>query len=168
MLSAPSRFRRVQAATAWLFLACLFVAIGGCGLKQIVPSGQRAEELAPAKARQVVATVRKQIGVHYRYGGSTPRGFDCSGLIWWSYKQNGVNVPRLAEDQANTGRGVSVSAARAGDILVFKTTSGLHTGMYAGDGVFIHAPSSGKRVREESLKSTYWRPRLMAVRRVYS
>lgn len=150
-------------------MACLLVALTGCGLKQIVlPSGKKSTDaLAPAKANQVVATVRKQIGVHYRYGGSTPRGFDCSGLIWWGYKQHGINVPRVAADQATTGRGVSVSAALPGDILVFRTTSGLHTGLYAGNGVFIHAPSSGKRVREESLKSTYWRPRLTAVRRVY-
>jgi cell wall-associated NlpC family hydrolase len=145
----------------------VFAALNGCGFKHIAPSGQRAGELAPAKANQVVATVRKQIGVLYHYGGSTPRGFDCSGLIWWGYKQNGINVPRVTGDQVNTGLGVSVSAARAGDILVFKTTAGLHTGMYAGGGVFIHAPSSGKRVREDKLNSTYWKPRLLAIRRVY-
>jgi cell wall-associated NlpC family hydrolase len=62
---------------------------------------------------------------------------------------------------------VAVAAVRAGDSLVVKTTAGLPTGMYAGNGVFIHAPSSGKRVREDSLKSTYWKPRLVAIRRVY-
>ena len=148
-------------------MVCLFAALGGCGMKQVAPHGKSGEELAPASASHVVATVRKQIGARYRYGGSTPRGFDCSGLIWWGYKQHGINVPRLAADQAATGRGVSVAAARAGDILVFKTAAGLHTGLYAGNGAFIHAPSSGKRVCEESLRSTYWRPRLMAVRRLY-
>ncbi|MDR2727273.1 MAG: C40 family peptidase [Deltaproteobacteria bacterium] len=167
MSTVSSRFRRFRAVAVLLLMVCLLGVLSGCGLKQVVPPGKRTEELAPAKANQVVATVRKQIGVHYRYGGSTPRGFDCSGLIWWGYKQHGINVPRVAADQATTGRGVSVSAALPGDILVFRTTSGLHTGLYAGNGVFIHAPSSGKRVREESLKSTYWRPRLTAVRRVY-
>ena len=141
--------------------------LNACGLKQLAPFATKTEELAPAKAQQVVATVRKQVGVRYRYGGSTPRGFDCSGLIWWGYRQHGVNIPRVTSGQAAAGRGVPVTAARAGDILVFKTSSGLHTGLYAGNDVFIHAPSSGKRVRAESLKSTYWKTRLTAVRRIY-
>jgi cell wall-associated NlpC family hydrolase len=167
-MSAACRcFCRFRAVALLLLIACLFVALNGCGITRSAPHGKSGEELAPARASQVAATVRKQIGARYRYGGSTPRGFDCSGLIWWGYKQHGVNVPRLAADQAGAGRGVPVAAARAGDILVFKTPAGLHTGLYAGNGAFIHAPSSGKRVREESLKSAYWRPRLMAVRRVY-
>ena len=167
MFAASNLFRLLRSFAALLGVACLLVTANGCGLKQIAPSGKKVEEVASTKANQVVATIRKQIGVRYSYGGSTPRGFDCSGLIWWGYRQHGVNVPRVAADQAAVGRGVSVASARAGDILVFRTSAGLHTGLYAGNGVFIHAPSSGKRVREESLASAYWRPRLTAVRRVY-
>ena len=154
-------------ARVLLLMLCMVVMLSGCGLKHIMPSGRSETEIAPAKANQVVATAKKQIGTHYRYGGSTPRGFDCSGLIWWAYNQHGINVPRVTTDQASTGRGVSLSAARPGDILIFSTSSGLHTALYAGNNAFIHAPSSGKRVRSESLNNTYWRPRLKAIRRVY-
>ena len=152
-------------AALWLAL-CLVLFLTGCGSKVIAPSGRTAQEVAPAKALNVTATARKQLGVPYRYGGNAPSGFDCSGLIWWAYRQHGLAVPRVTTDQAKAGRGVTLAQARPGDILVFKAGSGLHTGLYAGKGVFIHAPSSGKRVQEESVSNTYWRPRLKAVRRI--
>lgn len=156
-----------RARSSILLLAVAFMALSGCGFKQIMPASWSGTEVSASKANQVVATIKKQIGVRYRYGGATPRGFDCSGLIWWGYHQHGINIPRVTGDQAGAGRGVSTSSMRPGDILVFKTSAGLHTGIYAGGNMFIHAPSSGKRVRQESLKSTYWSPRLKAIRRVY-
>lgn len=150
------------------FLFALVLTLSGCGTKFITPMGRGGEEVSSATANKVVATVKKQIGVRYRYGGNTPKGFDCSGLIWWGYRQHGVDVPRVAKDQAATGRSISLAAARPGDILIFEISSGLHTGLYAGGGTFVHAPSSGKRVRQDSVQNSYWRPRLKAVRRVYT
>ncbi len=147
-------------------LCFVVLLLTGCGAKILAPSGQSSREIAPAQANRVVATVKKQIGVNYRYGGNTPRGFDCSGLIWWGYRQHGISVPRVAKDQARTGRGVSTSQMRPGDILVFKIGSGLHTALYSGRGKFVHAPSSGKKVREDTVNSSYWKSRLRAVRRV--
>ena len=102
-------------------------------------------------------------------GGASPsRGFDCSGLIWWAYRQNGLKVPRVTVDQARAGYAVPKSAPRPGDIMVFRTSSGprgLHTGIYAGNNTFIHSPSRGKTVRRENMEP-YWGNRLIAVRRI--
>ena len=121
-------------------------------------------------ARKAVKTAYTQMGKKYRSGGASPqKGFDCSGLIWWAYRENGVKVPRITTDQAHAGQQVPLSAARQGDILVFRTGSGprgLHTGIYTGGNSFIHSPRQGENVRVESLEVPYWRNKLIAVRRV--
>lgn len=150
-------------------LFCLAVLLSGCGRKHIsAPSlGSGTVQDASLGAR-VAQTARSQVGVHYRLGGTTPRGFDCSGLIWWAYRQNGLKVPRVTVDQARAGYAVPKSAPRPGDIMVFRTSSGprgLHTGIYAGNNTFIHSPSRGKTVRRENMEP-YWGNRLIAVRRI--
>jgi cell wall-associated NlpC family hydrolase len=124
----------------------------------------------PDTAHKVVRTAYAQMGTKYRYGGASPRkGFDCSGLIWWTYRQHGINIPRIARKQAKSGHKVAVRNVRLGDIVVFRTgwsPRSLHTGIYAGGNSFIHSPSSGKRVRLSSMKAPYWRKRLVSVRRV--
>ena len=102
-------------------------------------------------------------------GGTTPRGFDCSGLIWWAYRKHGITIPRLTEDQAKVGISVKKHAVQPGDIIIFKTCkgrSGLHTGMYTGNGQFIHSPTKGKRVRHDHMENTYWKKKLYVIRRV--
>ncbi|WP_229772679.1 C40 family peptidase [Desulfovibrio sp.] len=110
------------------------------------------------------------MGKKYRLGGASPqKGFDCSGLIWWAYRQNGLNVPRITVDQARAGQSVPKNLARPGDIVVFRTGQsprGLHTGIYAGGDSFIHSPRRGERVRMESMNIPYWRSKLISVRRV--
>lgn len=123
----------------------------------------------PKSDSKIVNTACSQMGKKYCPGGASPqKGFDCSGLVWWSYKQHGLKVPRITADQARAGKKVSKRQARAGDIMVFKIANsprGLHTGIYAGNGKFVHSPSSGKRVCLESL-TPYWGKRLVAIRRV--
>lgn len=123
------------------------------------------------KGNQVVRTAATQIGQKYRLGGESPRtGFDCSGLVYWAYKQHGITVPRVTRSQANVGQKISKQNLRPGDIVVFKTRNspnGLHTGLYAGKNSFIHAPNSKSRVKLESLdKGSWWASRLMYGRRV--
>ena len=147
-------------------LLCLLL-LGGCGF-----FGQRTADNGPApvKAHKVVKTAYSQMGKQYRSGGASPqKGFDCSGLIWWAYRQHGVSVPRITTDQAKTGHAVPKARPRPGDIVVFRTGNsprGLHTGIYAGGGSFIHSPRKGERVRMESLDVPYWKSKLIAVRRV--
>ncbi len=154
------RFWRV--CVLGLLLAALLT---GCGLFRPVDNGP-----APVKAQKVVHTAYSQMGKKYRQGGASPqKGFDCSGLIWWAYRQNGLNVPRITMDQARAGQPVPKNLARPGDIVVFRTGQsprGLHTGIYAGGDSFIHSPRRGERVRMESMNIPYWRSKLISVRRV--
>ena len=141
--------------------------LGGCGF-----FGQKTVDSGPGsvKAHKVVRTAYSQMGRQYRSGGASPhKGFDCSGLIWWAYRQHGVKVPRITTDQARAGQAVPKARPRPGDIVVFRTGNsprGLHTGIYAGGGSFIHSPRKGERVRMESLNIPYWKSKLIAVRRV--
>ena len=137
------------------------------GKQPLAPNGKPI--LPASKVSDVIKTAKSYIGTPYVFGGTTPKGFDCSGLIWWTYKQHGLRIPRVTADQAKAGHKVAAAHARPGDIVVFRTDSsprGLHTGIYAGGDSFIHSPSAGKKVSMASMKSPYWRDRLVSVRRI--
>ncbi len=146
----------------FLLLCILMTLLTACGTKTSQYKGD-------ASGSDVAKTAQSQVGKKYKFGGESPsKGFDCSGLIWWAYKKHGITVPRVTTDQARTGKSVSSKRARAGDIVVFrmsKNSRSYHTGIYAGNNKFIHSPSSGSRVRVESL-SSYWKPKLVTVRRI--
>ncbi|MGQ0642583.1 MAG: C40 family peptidase [Gemmatimonadaceae bacterium] len=102
----------------------------------------------------VVAVARKQIGRRYVFGGTTPRGFDCSGLVRFVLAALRFGVPRTAAEQAWTGLAVTpdTSALRPGDIVTFGSTlRAHHVGIYSGDGKFIHASVKAGRVIESSI-----------------
>jgi len=103
-----------------------------------IPLGVRAVRLA-----------RQQLGVPYVYGGYSPSGFDCSGLVSWVYGRLGVGLPHNAAALYGVGRRVGLSSMRPGDLVFF---SGLgHVGIYIGHGRMIHAPQSGRDVEIEAL-----------------
>lgn len=153
-------------AMALLVVVCLLAA-QGCG--KVTTGGGGPVRYGELSGPNVVKTARSQIGAPYKYGGVSPNtGFDCSGLIQWSYNQYGVKVPRRASEQAKAGRAVKKSELRHGDIVVFRISgrSGIHTGMYSGNGKFIHSPSAGRKIREDSLNADYWKRRYVSARRV--
>ena len=105
-----------------------------------IPLGARAVQLA-----------RQQLGVPYRWGGSSPSGFDCSGLVSWVYGRLGVGLPHNAAALYGVGHRVGLASMRPGDLVFF---SGLgHVGLYIGHGRMIHAPQSGRNVEIEALGS---------------
>ena len=108
------------------------------------------------------------VGVQYRYGGAHPReGFDCSGLVYYTYTSNGHDVPRTAQAQFNAARKISLGQAEAGDLLFFQDQEKLsHVGIYLGEGRFVHAPSSGDSVRVASIDAPYYQRHLVAVGRL--
>lgn len=118
-------------------------------------------------ANAIIATAQTFMGVPYVFGGTTPAGFDCSGLVQYVFKMNGITIPRLADEQYNLGREVKRSQLTAGDLVFFTTyTSGVsHCGIYIGDGKFLHA-SSSRGVRIDSLDNEYWKPRFIGARKV--
>ena len=109
----------------------------------------------------------KMVGKPYKYGGSSPSGFDCSGLVLYSYKHAGVALPHSTDRQRSTSRLIKVSELRRGDLLFFNQEGKKygHVAIYAGDGKFVHAPSSGKSVRTDRLDNPYWKKHLSEARR---
>ncbi len=113
------------------------------------------------KRKGIVQTARGQLGVRYKYGGITPRGFDCSGLTSYVYKRNGIQIPRSARAQYSKGKKINRKQIKPGDLVFFQTSGrGIsHVGIYTSNGRFIHAPRTGKKVSYESINNTYWRRR---------
>ena len=103
-------------------------------------------------AKAAVAEARKYLGVPYVWGGTSPKGFDCSGLVQYCYQKVGVSLPRTTYDQINRGKRVSQSNLKPGD-LVFPHTG--HVGIYAGNGKMIHAPQTGDVVKESNIWAFY-------------
>ncbi len=134
--------------------------LAGCSLLPHRPASTTTETLPPA-ARTVSSTAEAMVGVPYRYGGSSPQGFDCSGLVFYAYARAGINVPRRAEDQWAQSQPIDRDELRPGDLLFFRTGwFQEHVGIYVGKDEFIHAPSSGKRVTRGTIRSGYFAGRL--------
>ncbi|MDJ0906792.1 MAG: C40 family peptidase [Woeseiaceae bacterium] len=99
-----------------------------------------------------------QVGTPYRYGGSSPAGFDCSGLVHYSYRQAGMSIPRTTAGQWAELTPVNGREMQAGDLLFFSIEGKMsHVGLYLGNGTFVHAPSSGRTVEIQRLDSAFYR-----------
>lgn len=158
---AAGRAKRLAMLAVLAFLA---LATGCADTKPVIPEARLSGPAGPLK------TARGQIGTPYRNGGNSPeKGFDCSGLVQWCYAVHGVKLPRRTEDMLHTGRPVARDELIPGDLVFFKVSSkrwGLHVGMYSGRGFFIHSPTPGSRVREETLSLPYWARAYLGARRV--
>lgn len=147
---------------AFIFVLVSLSFLGGCGCMTGGDSG------SSAYGEQALRAASSQVGKPYCYGGASPKkGFDCSGLVYWSYARTGVKIPRRTTDQLQAGESVALNDRLPGDIVVFRIRgNNLHTGLYAGKNTFIHSPRQGSNVRKDSLQSPYWSKRLVAIRRI--
>jgi cell wall-associated NlpC family hydrolase len=105
---------------------------------------------ASSRAAAALAAAATKIGDPYVYGASGPNSFDCSGLTSWAYAQAGVSIPRTAEEQANAGTHLTESQLRPGDLVIFYSDHH-HVGLYAGNGMVLHAPHTGTTVKYEAM-----------------
>jgi len=116
----------------------------------------------------IVKTAENFIGIPYRWGGASSKGFDCSGLSMTVYQLNGLNLPRTSREQWKVGKPVLRRQLSKGD-LVFFATSGWnkvsHVGIYKGNNKFIHASGTGKKIRIDSLLGKYYRSRYAGARK---
>jgi murein DD-endopeptidase len=115
----------------------------------------------PANER-VLAIARQFVGIPYRMGGASPAGFDCSGLVYYSFRQAGITVPRTSASQHQAARPISLDELRSGDLLFFKIKPQRvsHVGIFVKDDLFLHAASTGKNVTYSRLGEPYWKKRL--------
>ena len=122
------------------------------------------------KVQAVIDLAHKQLGKPYVWGAEGPNSFDCSGLIYYVYKNAaGITLPRTSSAQYSAGVAVSRSNLKAGD-LIFSSTDGTgnitHVAIYVGDGQMIHAPRNGKNVEKVSISNSYWNKAYVGARRV--
>lgn len=123
---------------------------------------QLKEEKRKKQINKVVNLVLAQQGKKYVWGATGPNTFDCSGLMQWSFRKFGYSLPRVAADQARTGRHLRRSELKKGDMVFFKTDKKepnrvSHVGLYLGNGKFIHAPRTGDVVKISRLEGKYAR-----------
>lgn len=146
-------------------ILALGILVTACSSSPPMPSGTSARSGARAA---FYAT--KLVGARYRYGGNNPsKGFDCSGLVQYSYRLAGVRIPRNTRYQYQHSHFIRRSELRKGDLLFFNQQGKRfsHVGIYIGNSKFVHAPSSGKRVRVSTIKNPYWLRHLASTRRLY-
>jgi cell wall-associated NlpC family hydrolase len=159
----------IHRCLALLLPVCVLIW-GATGCSSL-PDRPTAAELRPdaAARRAVTASAREMLGRPYRFGGSNPRGFDCSGLAWYAHRRAGILLPRTARGQRAASTPVPVGALIRGDLLFFHIDESRseHVGIYLGEGDFIHAPSAGKRVTRARLDDPYWARRLRAAGHFY-
>ncbi len=129
----------------------------------------RAVSASPGAAdpSAVVQAALAMQGTPYRYGGASPRGFDCSGLVYYAHRQAGFEVPRTTTLQYRNAIPVDPRNLQPGDLVFFRLSGKVsHVGLYIGNGEFVHAPSSGKHVSTASLDNPYWRRHLTGAGRL--
>lgn len=122
---------------------------------------ESAPFLPKSKVKALIATAKKYIGTPYVFGGTTPKGFDCSGFLQYVFKKHGMTLPRTADEQYTVGKRTKKASDLVPGDLVFFTTyeSGVsHCGIYLGKNEFIHA-SSSKGIRIDNLDNSYWKTR---------
>lgn len=129
-----------------------------------------AQESWPDRAREVLVNALSLTGVRYKYGGHSPEtGFDCSGFVRYVFQQaTSLSLPHNALAISRLGQKVPKDELKPGDLVFFNTLKRTfsHVGIYLGDNRFIHSPSTGGKVKIESMQDGYWAKRYNGAQRL--
>ncbi len=130
---------------------------------------KHVEGYAFSVADKAADTALTMVGRPYKYRGDSPTGFDCSGLVRYSYLAAGMDVPHGTKALRRATRSISYREIRKGDLLFFlqKGKKYSHVGIYVNDNLFVHATSTGNTVRMDTLLDPYWEKHFLEARRFY-
>ena len=135
-----------------------------------VVAKQRVATEYSKTGQQIARLAKSLVGKPYRYGGSSPtKGFDCSGLVYYTHGKLGIPTPRTSRQQYSSAKPIRLSQLESGDVVFFKLSGKKvsHVGIYIGQGRFVHAPSTGKRVATNRLNDSFWKSRIVGSGRLY-
>ena len=146
-----------------LIMGIAVLLITGC----VSAPSKRVNGYSASAGDKAAATALTMIGRPYQFKGETPGGFDCSGLVRYSYLTAGMDLPHGTKALLNISRSVGLWNARKGDLLFFNQEGKKysHVGIYVGDDQFVHAPSTGGFVRKDSIADAYWKKHYLDTRR---
>lgn len=142
--------------------------LAACCACALAVSGASVAAAAPDPGSEVADLAQQYVGSPYRWGGTSPAGFDCTGFVMWVYGQFGVSMPHNEAGQLASGARVDANDLQPGDVLVFANTyrRGLsHVGIYLGDGRFVHAIDEAHGVQVSALWDSYWAARFVGASR---
>lgn len=157
--NSPKFFKGGKSTGVAVSAAALNGTTGSSSDKETTSSGTGSQDTGSVSGSQIVKTAKKYLGTPYKWGGTTPSGFDCSGFVYYVLRSNGIKASRTIATMYKQGTPVKKSELQPGDIVFFQGTykSGLsHVGIYVGDGKFIHSPHSGEVVSYANLYSDYY------------
>lgn len=174
MIAAKLNFPHTKA----LYLVTCLLLLSGCAGTSNNAAHQKSPfslpqtiAIDPQQRQEVIMTALGLLDTPYRYGGAHPSlGFDCSGLVGYVFDSATAHtLPRSTADIARISRPVQKTQLKAGDLVFFNTLNrpNSHLGIYLGDGNFINAPSSGGRVRIDSLNNPWFAKRLDSTRTLF-
>ena len=147
-----------------LLLITIVFYVTACSSPSKYPASDSVKSKSHSKQKRIISIAKAQLGKPYRFGGTSPtKGFDCSGLINFSFKKAGLAVPRTTKQLYRASSPISRRHLKTGDLVFFKINRRKvsHVGLYLGNNRFIHAPSSGKYVNIANLNDKYWRQRFV-------
>jgi cell wall-associated NlpC family hydrolase len=121
------------------------------------------------QGEKIAHVAKSLLGSPYKYGGASPKGFDCSGLVYYTHGKVGIRTPRTSLQQYKRAKIVELKRLNNGDLVFFTLNKNKisHVGIYIGKGQFIHAPNNGKHVAINHLSEDFWKTRIVSAGRFY-
>ena len=154
---SPFRAQTLIRVVSLVLAAMTLVAACGHEPVRRVDNGHVAVSPSRDAGEMAAAVALQQLGVPYRYGGASTRGFDCSGLTQFAYARAGARIPRTTREQWRRLAPVAKNGLEVGDVLFFRIDGDIsHVGLYLGGNRFVHAPASGRTVSIEDLDAPFY------------